>query len=164
MSSSPETSSQSQSPSPPPYPSKGAVPKKKGVKKTLVDHTYHDHSLTSIRDLIPNHSRINEELFPTKLHRIISSPKYAGIIAWKSHGRAWYVVDRKRFVAEVLPRHFDHKNYASFNRSVNGWGFKRLCGEGRDRNAYYHELFLRGLPELTSAITRLRSPGKRLPE
>jgi hypothetical protein len=24
----------------------------------------------------------------------------------------------------VLPKHFNHSNFGSFNRSVNGWGFK----------------------------------------
>ncbi|KAL7523568.1 hypothetical protein ACHAWF_000575 [Thalassiosira exigua] len=107
---------------------------------------------------------MNEEIFPTKLHRILSSPEYDSIVAWKPHGRAWHVVGRKQFAAEVLPRHFDHRNLQSFNRSMNGWGFKRLCGEGPDRGAYLHELFLRGLPELTSAMVRLRNLGKRLPK
>ncbi|KAL7528097.1 hypothetical protein ACHAWF_002436, partial [Thalassiosira exigua] len=65
--------------------------------------------------LAPHHSRINEEIFPTKLHRILSSADYGSVVAWKPHGRAWHVADRKRFAAEVLPRHFDHPNLQSFN-------------------------------------------------
>ncbi|KAL7542345.1 hypothetical protein ACHAWF_007159 [Thalassiosira exigua] len=116
----------SSSPSPPP-PASGAVApaeKKKELKKSLVDHTYRDYSSTDVRSIIPDFSGVNEELFPSKLHRILSTPEYARIIAWKRHGRAWYVIDRHRFVSEVLPRHFDHGNFESFNRSVNGWGFK----------------------------------------
>ncbi|KAL7523877.1 hypothetical protein ACHAWF_000715 [Thalassiosira exigua] len=114
------------SPHPPPPPSGAAAapPKKKELKKSLVDHTYRDYSRTNVRSLIPDFSGVNEELFPSKLHRMLSSPEYARIIAWKRHGRAWYVVDRHRFVNEVLPRHFEHGNFESFNRSVNGWGFK----------------------------------------
>eukprot|EP01082_Thalassiosira_pseudonana_P015511 g14520.t1 g14520 g14520.t2 contig9:2029801-2030732(+) len=52
----------------------------------------------------------------------------------------------------------------SFNRSVNGWGFKRLLRVGPDNKEYYHECFLRGRSDLTKLITRLvASPGKRLP-
>lgn len=36
---------------------------------------------------------------------------------------------------------------------MNGWGFKRIT-EGPDLNAYYHESFLRGLPELVSEMRR----------
>ena len=36
-----------------------------------------------------------------------------------------------------------------------------MQGPGPDCNSYYHELFLRGRPELTQLMTRLINPGKR---
>jgi hypothetical protein len=39
---------------------------------------------------------------------------------------------------------------------INGWGFKRIT-EGPDLNAYYHEMFLRGLPDVCTKMIR---PGK----
>lgn len=137
--------------------------KKGGVKKSVVDHSYTDYSQVDIKELIPNFKGVKKGQFPAKLHRILSKPEYANIVTWKSHGRAWAVVDKKLFTSIVLPKYFDHNNFDSFNRSVNGWGFKRLVGEGPDQNAYYHELFLFGRPELTRAMTRLVNPGKRLP-
>jgi len=138
-------------------------PQKK-VKKSMVDHTYKDYSLVDIAELgVEYHEGLNEDLFPSKLHRILSVPEHAHIIAWKPHGRAWFVVNKASFISIVLPRYFNHSNFDSFNRSVNGWGFKRLVREGPDENAYYHELFLRGRHELTSAMSRLISPGKRTP-
>jgi len=136
---------------------------KKQIKKSVVDHTYRDYSHVEIADLVEDYKGINDELFPSKLHMILSAQEYAHIIAWKPHGRAWFVLDKALFTSTVLPRYFNHGNFESFNRSVNGWGFKRLVREGPDENAYYHELFLRGRPELTAAMTRLISPGKRLP-
>lgn len=35
---------------------------------------------------------------------------------------------------------------------------------GLDHKSYYHELFLRGRPELTAAMVRLDRPGKRIPD
>lgn len=43
--------------------------------------------------------------------------------------------------------------FRSSESQVNGWGFKRIT-EGPDLNAYYHESFLRGLPELVSEMRR----------
>ena len=38
-------------------------------------------------------------------------------------------------------------------------GFKRLYQKGADNGCFYHECFLRGMPELTTMITRV--PEKR---
>ena len=41
---------------------------------------------------------------------------------------------------------------------------QRLMKHGPDHKSYYHELFLRGRPDLTLAMTRLNKPGKRIPD
>ena len=96
------------------------------LKKSIVDHTYHDYSQIEITDLLDNYKGINEELFPSKLHKILSTPElYGHIIRWNPHhGRTWSVVNRQLFISIVLPKYFNHANFESFNRSVNGWGFK----------------------------------------
>jgi hypothetical protein len=37
---------------------------------------------------------------------------------------------------------------------VNGWNFKRITQPGPDFNAYWHELFLRGLPHMCAKMKR----------
>jgi len=44
---------------------------------------------------------------------------------------------------------------------VNGWGFRRITTPGPDFNAYWHELFLRGLPDI---CTKMKRPQKNDPE
>ena len=99
---------------------------KKEIKKSIVDHTYRDYSQVDISDLADDFSYkgLNEELFPAKLHKMLSTAECAHIIAWKPHGRAWAVVNKSLFISIVLPKYFNHSNFESFNRSVNGWGFK----------------------------------------
>lgn len=40
-------------------------------------------------------------------------------------------------------------------RQVNGWGFKRIVS-GNDHNSYYHELFVRELPQLCLKMKRIK--------
>ena len=165
------------------------------MKKSVIDHTYRDYSQTDITDF-PDDDRqqTSEELFPAKLHRILNTPEYEEIISWMPHGRVWKVKNKSVFVSYILPRHFQHSNYESFNRSVNGWGMKvsfrrcfvlqicvrlflsskflspphplpqRLYQDGPDQKGYYHELFLRGKIDLCQGMHRLKAPGKRLPK
>ena len=67
-------------------------------------------------------------------------------------------------MSEVVPKYFVQKKYESFTRQLNGWGFKRLHQAGNDFNAYYHECFLRGLPQLIVKIKRaVPNQGRLLP-
>jgi HSF-type DNA-binding len=50
-------------------------------------------------------------------------------------------------------------NYASFQRQLNLYGFKSMS-QGPDKGGYYHELFLRGRPDLAARITRQKFKGK----
>lgn len=116
--------------------------------------------------------------FPIKLFKILADPQFEEIIAWLPHGRAWRILKSKSLEEEVIPRFFRSDRYASFMRQVgrskltvdvasfpmdshvapehlqvNGWGFKRIT-EGPDLNAYYHEMFLRGLPQVCAKMRR----------
>ncbi|KAL3922872.1 MAG: hypothetical protein SGILL_001973 [Bacillariaceae sp.] len=91
--------------------------------------------------------------FPAKMHSILSRPDLADIISWMPHGRAWRVLKPREFEVRVIPTYFEHAKFSSFIRQANGWGFRRLT-QGKDRNAYYHEMFLRGLPHLCKMMKR----------
>ena len=60
-----------------------------------------------------------------------------------------------------MPRFFDKQSkLASFSRQVNGWGFRRVT-QGDERNAYYHEFFIRDQPFLISSMRRKSSKKKK---
>jgi hypothetical protein len=99
------------------------------------------------------------------------------------HCRAWKILQPKAFEEQVIPLYFSTGRYASFlqqvrvwflfvldintkssshefvlscrlfSYQVNRWGFNRIT-EGPDAKAYYHEMFLRGFPDLCSGIRR----------
>jgi hypothetical protein len=57
-----------------------------------------------------------------------------------------------------MPKYFRQSKLTSFQRQVNLYGFRRLTA-GKDRGAYYHELFLRGRPDLYKRLVRIRVKG-----
>lgn len=143
---------------------------KRSVHCSFVDHTYSDYScfeLDEVEGKQGGRSRGGQGkrgklTFPEKLYDIVSNPKYHHIIRWQPHGRCWRIMDKHLLTTVVIPQAFAHDKFESFNRQVNGWGFKRLMGKGPDHRCYYHECFLRGRPEIASLMKRLVAPGKRL--
>ena len=92
--------------------------------------------------------------FPVKMHAILSRSDLSDIVCWLPHGRAWRVLKPREFEVKVIPTYFEHNKFSSFIRQANGWGFRRITAKGPDRNAYYHEQFLRGLPHLCKIMQR----------
>ncbi|KAL7550043.1 hypothetical protein ACHAWF_013309 [Thalassiosira exigua] len=96
---------------------------------------------------------------------MLSDPENSRAVTWMPHGRAWKILDKEVLVSEILPRYkITCTKYESFSRQLNAWGFKRLYQSGPDLGCYYHECFLRDLPELTWLILRLATnQGKATP-
>jgi HSF-type DNA-binding len=91
--------------------------------------------------------------FPAKMHAILSRPDLTDVVCWMPHGRSWKVLKPREFEIRVIPTYFEHAKFSSFIRQANGWGFRRLT-TGKDRNSYYHPLFLRALPHLCKDMKR----------
>ena len=129
---------------PPALSPEGSSPKR-AIVSSLIDHTYHNFSTDTDEEIdlelerrrqqqlkdadanekdLPTAHRRGAGKFPRKLHEIVSNPEYRHIIRWMPHGRSWAVLDKELLEKVVLPSHFSHASFASFNRSVNGWGFK----------------------------------------
>jgi len=115
---------------------------------------YVDHSLENDDEplvfLVPP-SRV--ATFPVKLHVILSRKDFSHVICWMPHGRSWRLVDPVEFEMTIIPTYFGHASLSSFMRQANGWGFKRIT-KGKDKNSYYNEHFLRGLPHLCKKIPK----------
>ena len=109
---------------------RGSVPappprKKRVVKATLIDHAYTDNSTYRIANTSDsNRDHCSMDNFPRKLHHILSRPDYQHIISWMPHGRAWKIWNKELLVSVVCKEQFKHEKFESFNRQVNGWGFK----------------------------------------
>lgn len=146
--------------------SDAASTKKDRQQKREIQHNYHDHANDdgSIYLETPIVSKGGVTIpFPMKLHNMLEhislgNTDLAHIVSWQPHGRCFLVKDIKSFSSEVLPRFFQQKKYASFQRQLNLYGFSRIT-KGPDRGAYYHELFLRSKMILCRGIQRMKVKG-----
>mmetsp|Transcript_34503 Transcript_34503/g.52141 ORF Transcript_34503/g.52141 Transcript_34503/m.52141 type:complete len:323 (+) Transcript_34503:185-1153(+) len=73
---------------------------------------------------------------------ILSNEENSDIITWLDHGKGFVIIQKKRFVLEVMPKFFKQSKYTSFTRKLNRWGFTRVS-RGPEMGAYYHRLFQR---------------------
>lgn len=146
------------------------------VRRPGVNHNYHDYAnvsvseinmlfpgaaVASLRQHNPLASGAQQQGFAVKLYHMLADIESSGeaeIVSWRPHGRCFVVHDRKAFVERVLPSYFLQSNFASFQRQLNLYGFKRLAS-ATDKGGYYHELFLRGKPELACYIQRHKKKG-----
>jgi hypothetical protein len=104
------------------------------------------------------------EPFPEKLYFMLQDVAKEGkshIISFYPHGRAFAILDMEAFADEILPKYFAKQGkLVSFVRQINLYGFARIHS-GPDAGGYYHELFLKGRPELFSYMRRAgASKGK----
>jgi hypothetical protein len=102
------------------------------------------------------------ESFPMKLFKMLEhidlhEPELANIISWQPDQRSFLVHGgTKKMEEHILPRFFKgQKQYASFRRQLNLWGFRRVNQKGTDKGAYYHEMFLRSKPHLCRDMSLL---------
>lgn len=101
---------------------------------------------------------VSTSAFPSTLHHLLEHAEEGGYdkyISWQSHGRAFRVHDPVNFVSFVMPRFFHQTRYTSFQRQLALYGFVRMTKAGKDRGSYYHDLFLKGYPDLCLTIRRV---------
>jgi HSF-type DNA-binding len=95
--------------------------------------------------------------FPSMLYAMLEAGEATGIIGWVPHGRAFKIHDRQLFEDILMPAFFSKQSeISSFQRQLCLYGFRRFAGNHSDQHAYYHELFLRGRPDLCQLIHRAR--------
>ena len=131
--------------------------------RSVVNHSYRDFS--RVPSSINDDTSVLPE-FGIRLHALLSNPHFANSIYWQPHGRAFRIGTPNYLEQQqVFLNYFGCKNYAVFVARLQSWGFRHLTSSP-NRNCWYHELFLRGLPHLlqymvgppTNARRRLPDP------
>ncbi|CAB9528422.1 shock factor protein HSF8 [Seminavis robusta] len=99
--------------------------------------------------------------FPQKMHNMLEDLEKNGeshIASFLPHGKAFAIHRNKDFVKFVMPKYFNMGSFASFQRQLNLYNFKRI-NEGPDRGAYRHRDFIRGQPLRSTNMRRTKIKG-----
>lgn len=107
-------------------------------------------------------SEQSQSFFPSKLYNLLLDAEAEGldhIVSFTANGAAFRIHDPQEFIRVIVPRYFKQKKLDSFKRQLLLYGFDRIP-RGPEEGAYAHKFFLRGRPELTKKIKRLKQSEK----
>ncbi|KAF4614530.1 hypothetical protein D9613_002455 [Agrocybe pediades] len=100
---------------------------------------------------------------------MVNDPNNAELIRWSEAGDSFFVLDHERFAHEVLGRWFKHRNFSSFVRQLNMYGFHKiphlqqgvLKSDSQETEFwnFAHANFHRGQPDLLCLIQRKKQVG-----
>jgi len=112
-------------------------------------------TMSSTRALARTRGKRREQHRPSHFVRLlwkILEGEHEELIRWTNDGERFRILDQERLAVEVLPRFFTHRNFSSFQRQLNYFGFRR-CHRTRPM-VYAHVHFRRDHPELMCLVTR----------
>ncbi|KAL8891640.1 MAG: hypothetical protein Q9192_005713 [Flavoplaca navasiana] len=109
--------------------------------------------------------------FVQKLSSFLDESRNTELIRWSDSGDSFVVIDEEEFARTLIPELFKHKNYASFVRQLNMYGFHKKVGlsdnsmraserKNKSPSEYYNPFFKRGRPNLLWLIHKPTPPSK----
>ena len=144
------------------------VPPTNKTKQSSVSNDQNSNNRKRIQEQSERQTGLS---YAIRINRMLEDMETKGqehICSWMPHGRAFKIHDETSFEKEILPLYFSATSLASFSRWLNKWGFLRIRA-GKDRRAWYHRLFVRGVIDLLKELTQKemfaateewRAPGK----
>ncbi|KAG9407260.1 DnaJ sub C member 7 [Aphanomyces cochlioides] len=90
----------------------------------------------------------------------------SSIISWANNGSSIQILDTDRMAQYILPKYFKHSKYASFQRQLNYFGFRKWTKSQTNICTFSHPEFRQNRPDRLYLIKRKNSPEsarKKLP-
>jgi hypothetical protein len=107
-------------------------------------------STTSIEGTLGTEKKLS---FAEQLMATLDKDEFSDILTWMPNGKAFTIVDPKRFTKDHMPGLFNIRNMSSFVRKLTRWGFSRVHEkETLNSDIFKHPEFQQGKPELCRGI------------
>ena len=85
------------------------------------------------------------ESFLSKLYDILNDTNCKNTINWDSEGKKIVIFDSMKLCNEVLPKYYKHRNYSSFIRQLNLYGFRKAKGITENVEIYENSKFTKNI-------------------
>ena len=105
-------------------------------------------------------SQNKPESFLSKLHDILNNEIYHKIIHWDIDGKRVIIRDVVNLCNLILPKFYKHRNYSSFVRQLNLYGFHKSKGVVKEGESYELESFKRNCTK--EEINQIMKPNKKV--
>ena len=105
-----------------------------------------------------------EPSFLVKLFNILNESQYKSYIRWGTDGQSVIISDSNGLTKKVLPKFYNHSNYASFVRQLNMYNFHKVRSNQKSgEEKYIHNIFkkTKTLKEIQSIHRKMRSDKKK---
>jgi hypothetical protein len=113
--------------------------------------------------IFTNRMPAQRDIFPVVLHQALLELERVGdtaIAAFLPDGKSFSIQNQFWFERRIIRVFFPRmKGYASFQRQLNLYDFKRIGGAAADRGSYHHELFRRDSPAIAREMKRTKIKG-----
>ena len=120
----------------------------KGVKPAIKKEEASNHLMT-----VDNFSLTVTPPFILKLCSMLATKSFVDLVCWGDRDDTVLVKDLSQFSSTVLPKYFKHKNFTSFLRQLNMYGFYTLR-QGENWREFKNELFKKNSSENFVKIKR----------
>lgn len=104
----------------------------------------------------------NNKSFLSKLYDIINDITYKDIISWNIEGNGIIIKNTIKLCELVLPKFYNHRNYSSFVRQLNLYGFHKSKGMLKEGEGFEHEIFNKNNSKEQIILISLQNKQKRL--
>uniref|UniRef100_A0A7S3JR78 HSF-type DNA-binding domain-containing protein n=1 Tax=Aureoumbra lagunensis TaxID=44058 RepID=A0A7S3JR78_9STRA len=122
--------------------------KNNGVSDESLVSKERPQDLLNIKELPRTGKRGAPQAFPHILYQMLERESQ-DIIHWCQDGRAFVIDDVTSFITKTLVKYFRHSRYASFQRQLNLYGFRK-----NDAGHFEHKYFLQNQPDLLIKVQR----------
>ena len=112
-----------------------------------------DNNITKEKNDINKSGITHSSRFLMQLYQILEDKNNEKIIHWGNDGKYFIIENLYDFTEKILPKYYNHNNYASFVRQLNKYNFHKLKMTPNE-NAFQNSLFIKGQKNIISNILK----------